>query len=331
MFKAKLMKAIVYSTKKIEKETLCDVNADHHLLTWQMAPLNSETVRFAADHEVVIVCTSDEVNGSIIGKLAELGVKYILTRTAETDHIDLNTAAKYHIHVQNVPGYSPHAVAEHAVAISLALNRHLIEANRNCRQYDFSPNGLTGFNFHGKTIGILGVGGIGERTGKIFHGFGCQVLGFDVDHRSWAPEIKRVEIAELFQRSDLISLHVPLNEATAYMINKESIGQMKDGVMLINTARGGLVNTKDVLDALHTGKLGYYGADVYEYERGIFFEDHGADQMRDHLLSSLIRHPNVLVTPHQGFLTIEALREIADQTIQALYKWEKELYLLEER
>ena len=323
------MKAIVYSAKKIEKETLHNANAGQHQLTLHTAPLNADTVRYAAGHEAVIVFTSDEVCFSVIEKLSRIGVKYILTRSSGTDHIDLNAAAKHKVQVKNIPAYSPYAVAEHAVALSLALNRHLLEANRNCREYNFSLNGLTGFNFHGKTIGIVGMGNIGKMTGKIFSGFGCQVLGFDIDQMAWDSQIKRVDLAELLKNSDLISLHVPLNEATTHMINRETLEQMKDGVMLINTARGGLVNTYDVIAALDTGKLGYYGADVYEFEQGIFFEDHEADQVRDPLLSSLMAHPNVLITPHQGFLTIEALKDVADQTIQRLNEWELELDLKE--
>lgn len=316
------MKAIVYSARKNEKDILMKACAGKHELTWQTAPLSTKTIRYAADQQAVIVFTNDEVSCSVIAKLAELGIKYILTRSVGTDHIDFDAAARHQIQVKNIPDYSPYAVAEHVVALSLALSRHLIEASSNCKAYDFSLSHLTGFNLHGKTVGIIGMGHIGKETGKILHGFGCKVLGYDNDPAVVCPQIERVSFNSLLKQSDIVSLHVPLNDETFHMIKSETISQMKDGVMLINTARGALIDTMDVLSALDSGKIGYYGADVYEFENGLFFEDHEADQVRDALLSSLMDHSNVLITPHQAFLTIEALADIADQTIQRLDEWE---------
>ena len=319
------MKAIVYSARRDEKDILMKANAGKHELTWHTAPLSDETTRNAAGHQAVIVFVNDEVSCSVIAKLAAVGIKYILTRSAGTDHIDYQAVSRQQIEVKNVSEYSPYAVAEHAVALSLALSRHLIEASRNCKVYDFSLNRLTGFNLHGKTVGIIGLGNIGKVTGKIFHGFGCKVIGYDTDPAAGDPEIKGVDLADLLKKSDIISLHVPLNDATFHMINSESINGMKDGVMLINTARGALVSTTDILAGLDSGKIGYYGADVYEFEKGLFFEDHETDQVRDDLLTRLMDHPNVLITPHQAFLTIEALVDIAAQTIQRLDEWESQL------
>jgi D-lactate dehydrogenase len=319
------MKAIVYSARKNEKDILMKANAGKHELTWYTAPLNDETARNAAGHQAVIVFVNDEVSCSVIAKLAALGIKYILTRSAGTDHIDFQAACSHQIEVKNVPDYSPYAVAEHTLALALALSRHLIEASRNCSAYDFSLNRLTGFNLHGKTVGIIGLGNIGKVTSKIFHGFGCKVIGYDNNPAAGAPGIKRVDFTDLLKQSDIISLHVPLNDATFHMISSESINSMKDGVMLINTARGALVTTTDVLDGLDSGKIGYYGADVYEFEKGLFFEDHETDQIRDDLLTRLMDHPNVLITPHQAFLTVEALADIAAQTIQSLDEWGSQL------
>ncbi|WP_285057614.1 2-hydroxyacid dehydrogenase [Pedobacter ginsengisoli] len=319
------MKAIVYSARRNEKDILMKANAGKHELTWHTAPLSDETTRNAAGHQAVIVFVNDEVSCSVIAKLAAVGIKYILTRSAGTDHIDYQAASRHQIEVKNVSEYSPYAVAEHAVALSLALSRHLIEASRNCKVYDFSLNRLTGFNLHGKTVGIIGLGNIGKVAGKIFHGFGCKVIGYDTDPAAGDPEIKGVDLAELLKKSDIISLHAPLNDATFHMINSESINGMKDGVMLINTARGALVSTADILTGLDSGKIGYYGADVYEFEKGLFFEDHETDQVRDDLLTRLMDHPNVLITPHQAFLTIEALVDIAAKTIQRLDEGEHQL------
>ena len=319
------MKAIVYSAGKNEKYILMKANAGKHELTWNTAPLSDETIRYAAGHQAVIVFVNDEVSCSVIAKLAALGIKYILTRSAGTDHIDDQAASKHQIEVKNIVDYSPYAVAEHTVALSLALSRHLIEASRNCKVYDFSLSRLTGFNLHGKTVGIIGIGNIGKVTGKIFRGFGCKVIGYDSDPAAGDPEIERVGFADLLKESDIISLNVPLNDSTFHMINSESINGMKDGVMLINTARGALVSTTDILTGLDSGKIGYYGADVYEFEKGLFFEDHETDQVRDDLLTRLMNHSNVLITPHQAFLTFEALVGIAAQIIQRLDEWESQL------
>lgn len=318
------MKAIVFSTKKNEKESLSSANTGNHDLTWQTAALNSDTVQYAKGNQAILVFTNDEVSCSIIAKLADLGIQYIVTRSAGTDHIDFDAAATHNIQVSNVTGYPPFAVAEHAVALSLALSRHLVEADRNCKLYDFSLNHLTGFNLHGKTVGIIGLGNIGSVTGKIFCGFGCNVLGCDTDSAVAHDGIKRVDLDELLEKSDIVSLHVPLTSKTMHMIRSETIEKMKKGAMLINTARGALVNTRDVIAALTTGKIGYFGADVYEFEKGLFFEDHETDHVRDPLLTELMNHPNVLVTPHQGFLTFEALEYIAVQTMSCLDKWEQE-------
>ncbi|WP_432709170.1 NAD(P)-dependent oxidoreductase [Pedobacter sp.] len=319
------MNAIVYSARKNEKEILIKACAGRHELTWQSAALDLQTVKYAAGHLAVIVFLSDDVSASVIAKLEEYGIKFIFTRSAGTEHIDFNAAAKHHIEVKNVPNYSPYSVAEHAVALALALSRHLIEANRRCRAYDFSLGQLTGFTLHGKTVGIVGLGHIGRITAKIFLGMGCKLIGYDRGVNEDNQEIEHVDFNDLLEQSDIISLHIPLNDLTHHMINYESIKRMKDGVMLINTARGALVRTTDVLDAMDSGKIGYYGADVYEFEKGLFFKDHETDEVRDALLSRLMEHPNALVTPNLAFLTIETLTDTANLIVQGLDYWQKQL------
>ncbi|WP_285008180.1 2-hydroxyacid dehydrogenase [Pedobacter faecalis] len=312
------MKALVYSSRKNEREILSKANDGKHELSWQTAALSKDTVQLAAGQDAVVVFTNDDVSASVMNQLATLGVKYVITRSAGTDHIDFEAAARNGIRVSNIPAYSPNAIAEHAIALTLALSRHLIRANRNCMQYDFSLDHLTGFNLNGKQVGIVGMGHIGLITARIFQGFGCNVSGYDVNPDVSAPGIPQVPLNDLLQSCDIISLHVPLNRQTEHMINSETLSLMKKGAMLINTSRGGLVNTIDVLQALDAGRLGYYGTDVYEFERGIFFEDRESDTVRDALLTRLIAHPKVLLTPHQAFLTVEAISDITTQVIRLL-------------
>jgi len=324
------MKAIIYSSKKEEKEPFVRANAYRHELTWNSATLNSSSVHYAAGHQVVIVFTNDDLSCSIIANLAKLGVRYILTRSSGIDHIDLKAAEKQNIAVRNIAGYSPYAVAEHALMLALALDRHLTRSLSKTRDYDFTLDGLTGFNIHGKTVGVIGLGHIGKVTAGIFQALGCNVISYDTDPDQDCPGVNQVSLNYLYENSDIISLHAPLNEHTRYMINHETIGQMKSGVMLINTARGALVNTAELITALDAGKIGYYGADVYEFEDGIFFEDHESDQVRDAMLSKLMNHDQALITPHQAFLTIEALEDIARQSIAVLDQWAHSLSLLPE-
>ncbi len=323
------MKAIIYSSKKEEKDPFTRANADRHELTWNSATLGTNTVHYAAGHQAVIVFTNDDLSCATIANLAKLGVRYILTRSSGIDHIDLKAAEKHNITVRNIPGYSPYAVAEHAVMLTLALNRHLTKSLSKTRDYDFTLDGLTGFNIHEKTIGIIGLGHIGKVTAGIFQGFGCKVISYDTDAEQDCPGVQQVSLSYLYENSDIISLHAPLNEHTRYMISHEAIGQMKSGVMLINTSRGALVNTAELITALEDGKIGYYGADVYEFEDGIFFEDHEADQVRDVMLSKLMNHDRALITPHQAFLTVEALDDIARQSIAILDQWNKSFALTE--
>jgi D-lactate dehydrogenase len=318
------MKVVAYSIKAFEKEFLAKANQKKHDITLISNPLSLETTAYADGKDAVIVFTNDDVSAPVVNKLADMGIKFIATRSAGTDHIDQKTAAKRSIKIANVPAYSPQAIAEHAVALALSLNRHIIQSHQNGQMFNFKLDGLTGFNFYGKTVGLIGLGHIGQAVAAIFNGFVCRVIGYDVVVPENLVKIEVVSFEEVLQQSDIISLHVPLTPETKYLINASTIAKMKDCVMLINTSRGALIKTIDALEALERGKIGYLGLDVYEFEKGLFFEDHQNDLIKDSLLEKLMAHPNVLITPHQAFLTNEALQQIADQTIKNLDLWQQE-------
>lgn len=316
------MKAIAYSIKPFEKEFLAKANQKKHDITLISNALGPDTAVYAEGKEAVIVFTNDDVSAFVIEKLAVLGIKYIVTRSVGTDHIDKEAAAKHGIKLANVPSYSPQAIAEHAVAMAFALNRQLLKADRRSHHFDFRNDDLIGFNFAGKTVGILGLGHTGQAVARIFNGMGCNVLGYDLSFPPDTPYLLQAELKEVLASSDIISLHLPLTPATQHFIDSSMIIQMKNGVMLINTSRGGIIKTTDLSNALESGKIGYLGLDVYEFERGIFFGNHEDDPVKDQLLNDLMKHPNVLITPHQAYLTKEALQEISNQTIKNLDLWQ---------
>jgi len=318
------MKVVAYSINPFEKEFLIRANQKKHDITLISNALSLETTPYAKGKDAVLVFTNDDVSEDVINKLADLGVKYIGTRSKGTDHIDKKVAEKRGIKLANVPVYSPQAIAEHTVALALALSRNLVKANANIHDFDFRLDDLMGFNFSGKTVGLIGMGQIGIATASIFKSMGCHVIGYDANIHEKHDHVPLTSLNELLAESDIISLHAPLTDETKHIINKLTIRQMKPNVMLINTSRGGLINTADVLNALESGKIGYLGLDVYEFEKGLFFEDHENDKKRDALLDKLISYPNVLVTPHQAFLTAESLQEIANQTIKNLDLWQEE-------
>jgi D-lactate dehydrogenase len=317
------MKVVAYSIKPFEKEFIAKANQKKHDITLISNPLSIETTFYAEGKDAVVVFINDDVNAGVIERLATLGIKYIATRSAGTDHIDCDAAGRHKIKVANVPQYSPEAIAEHAVALAFALNRHLIKADEQSHHFNFTNNGLMGFNFSGKTIGIIGLGNTGLAVASIFIGLGCNVIGYDLNFPAANSNVELVTLPDLYANSDIISLHVPLNQETKYLINKTSLHQMKDGVMLINTSRGALIKTTDVIQAIYSGKVGYLGLDVYEFEKGLFFEDHEKDATKDQLLQELMQFDNVLITPHQAYLTREALQGIADQTIKNLDQWQQ--------
>jgi D-lactate dehydrogenase len=316
------MKVVAYSIKPFEKEFLAKANQKKHDITLISNALNKHTVMYAEGKDAVVVFTNDDVSAPVIEKLADMGIKFIATRSVGVDHIDKEAAAKYGIKIANVPSYSPQAIAEHAVALAFALNRQIIKADKHSHSFDFRNDELIGFNFSGKTVGIIGLGNTGLAAARIFHGMGCNVLGHDLYFPENTGYITPMALNELLAFADIISIHLPLTPSTKHIINNEALKQMKNGVMLINTSRGAVINTKNVLQALDNGKIGYLGLDVYEFEKDLFFEDHTNDAFKDQLLQDLIKRPNVLITPHQAYLTKEALQEIANQTIKNLDLWQ---------
>ena len=317
------MRVVAYSIKTFEKEFLAKANQKKHDITLISNPLGLETALYAEGKDAVIVFTNDDLSAPVINKLADMGIRYIATRSVGTDHIDLAQAAKRSIKVANIPAYSPESIAEFAVALVLALSRKLVSTVDHSREFDFTSNPHPGFSLHGKTVGIIGLGNTGLAAAAIFKGFGCKVIGYDISTLSKSASVKPVGLERLLQEADIISLHVPLTPASHHLINRESISLMKPGVMLINTSRGAVVNTADALDALNSGQIGYLGLDVYENEKGLFLSDRHLDPSCDNLLARLVQHPNVIVTPHQAYLTVEALNEIAIRTIQNLDQWQK--------
>lgn len=320
------MKTAIFSIHKFEKESLLAATKDKHELVFLEPSLSASTAMLAKDCEAVCIFVNDEASKKVLGLLAQMGIKYLLLRSAGFNHVDIKAAKELGLRVARVPEYSPYAIAEHTLALMLTLNRKLIKAHNRIREMNFSLDGLTGFDMHGKTVGIIGTGKIGKIVIEILKGFGCTLLAFDVyQDDKWAKDahVEYVSMKNLCAQSDIITLHAPLTEQTKYILNKATFLKMKKGVMIINTSRGGLINTKDIIVALKSGQIGYLGLDVYEEEKGLFFEDHSEDILQDDIIARLLTFPNVLITSHQAFLTDTALQNIADTTMSNLNSFEK--------
>ncbi|MGK2863272.1 MAG: 2-hydroxyacid dehydrogenase [Chitinophagaceae bacterium] len=318
------MKIIIYSTKEFERHHLNEANKKKHELTFTCEALSPDTAGLSLGHEAVVIFTGDDASTRVIEKLHNTGIKFIATRAAGYDNIDIQKANELGIRIAHVPEYSPYAIAEHAVALVLALNRKITLAHQQVQHYNFTLDNLIGFDLYHKTVGIIGTGRIGSIMTKIFNGFGCQLLGYDVQRNEKLEQnykLKYTDLNELCQLSDIILLSAPLNSGTKYLINKKVIGVMKHGVMLINTARGAIMNTAHIIEALESGKIGYLGMDVFEREKGIFFFDHSNNKIEDQMLNKLMSFPNVLITPHQAFATNEALENIAGTTLYNMDCW----------
>ena len=288
----------------------------HYQIKYFEPKLTMDTVSLAAGCQAVVPFVNDTLNAAVIDALCRQNVAVIALRCAGFNHVD-RAAAKGRIPVLRVPGYSPYAVAEHTMGLLLALNRKIHKAYFRTRDFNFSLNGLIGFDLHGKTVGVIGTGKIGQVFARICKGFGMQVLTYD-PYPIEDPAFESVSLEELFRRSDVISLHCPLTEQTRHLICRETIAQMKDGVYLLNTSRGMLIESQALLDALQQKKIAGAGLDVYEEETDCFFEDCSEQLQRDTVLSLLLSMPNVILTSHQAFLTTEALRNIAEVTFQNL-------------
>jgi D-lactate dehydrogenase len=311
------MEVIVYSTHKFEKDFIIQANGGRHNLKFVDVQLNANTAHLAQNVKAVSIFVNDDASAEVLQILGKAGVKFLILRSAGYNNVNLEKARELGFRVARVPAYSPYAVAEHAVALMLALNRKLIRANNRVHELNFSLDGLTGFDMNGKTAGVIGTGQIGAVVVRILHGFGCRILAVDQiqnEELKSKYQVSYTDYDTLYKESDIITLHVPLLPETKYIINKVSIEKMKPGVMLINTSRGGLVNTKDVIAGLKSCRIGYFGIDVYEEEAGLFFEDHSEDIVQDDVISRLLTFRNVLITSHQAFLTQTALQNIADTT-----------------
>jgi D-lactate dehydrogenase len=315
------MRIAVYSTHRFERDYLLKAAGGKQELLLLEPQLCIETTSMALGCTAVCIFVNDDASAAVIKQLAMMGVKFIVLRSAGFNNVDLAAAAKHAIRVARVPEYSPFAVAEHTVALMLTLNRKLVKAHNRIRDLNFSLDGLTGFDMHGKTAGIIGLGKIGKRVAEILIGFGCALIAYDpFPDKEWGEKhgVGFATVEAVFQQSDIISLHAPLTPETQYLVNKDSIESMKRGVMLINTGRGALINTRDVIDSLKSGQIGYLGLDVYEEEKGLFFEDHSEHILQDDIIARLLTFSNVLITSHQAFLTDTALHNIAQTTIDNL-------------
>ena len=321
-----IMKAAIFSTKPYEQKSLEAVNLKYgHDLHFFDLHLNERTAALASGFKSVCVFVNDQVNKGTLYKLAAGGTRLIALRCAGYNNIDLEAANDLGLTILRVPEYSPYAVAEHAITLMLSLNRKIYRAYNRVREGNFSLDGLVGFDLYGKTAGIVGTGIIGSLVSKmLINGFGCKVLAYDLYQNQdlEAQGVEYVDLVSLAAKSDIISLHCPLNQNTRYLINQELINYMKPGVMLINTSRGAVIDTKAVIRGLKSKKIGYLGLDVYEQEENFFFEDLSNEIIEDDLLERLLTFPNVLITSHQAFLTDNALSKIAETTLSNLRDFE---------
>ena len=323
------MQIAFFSAKIYDKEFFNRYRGKHDIIYFD-APLNEQTVDLAKGCNAVCLFVNDKLNAAVLKTLSALGIKLAVLRSAGFNNVDLVAAKANNIAVVRVPAYSPHAVAEHAVALALTLNRKTHKAYNRVREGNFSLERLTGFDLYEKTVGVIGTGKIGRVFCNIMKGFGCKVLAFDLIASKDVENagVEYLPLTDLLQRSDLVSLHCPLNEQTRHIINAQTIGMMKAGVMLINTSRGALINTPDVINALKTGRIGYLGLDVYEQEEALFFNDLSENVIQDDDIMRLLSFPNVLITAHQGFFTEEALVQIAQVSMQNISDFEAGLALI---
>ncbi len=319
------MRVIVFSSRQYDVDSFNLANRPFgYRLHFQPSHLDAETAILAHGYDVVCPFVNDSLDANVLARLADGGTRLIALRSAGYNHVDLAAAERLGLAVVRVPAYSPHAVAEHAVALILALNRRLPRAVARTRDGDFSLDGLLGFDLHGKTVGIIGAGLIGSVFARIMAGFGMRVLVHSLppyDDALIALGAHYVERDVLLAESDIVSLHCPLLPSTRHLINAGTLAQMKRGAMLINTGRGGLVDAHALIGALKSGQLGHLGLDVYEEEGGLFFEDHSDEPLQDDVLARLLTFPNVIVTSHQAFFTREALAEIAQTTLDNIRAW----------
>ncbi|KAF9435441.1 hypothetical protein BGZ76_006283 [Entomortierella beljakovae] len=322
--KKKSLKVAMFSAQPYEKRYFDQIYRNHSEfidveLHYHVGPLLDESVALADGCDAVCAFVNDVVDERVLNLLHKLGVRGVFMRCAGFNNVDIKAAEKLGMFVARVPAYSPEAVAEFAVALTLTLNRHTHRAYNRVREGNFGLNGLMGFNMYKKTVGVVGTGKIGLAAARIFKGFGCKILAFDpFESEDFKTIGTYTTFEDLLQQSDIVTLHCPLMDSTKHLINKESLNNLKKGATIINTSRGGLIDTNAVIGALKAKKIGALGLDVYENEAGLFYLDRSSDIIQDDIFQRLLTFPNVLVTGHQAFLTEEALIEIADVTFQNL-------------
>jgi len=322
------MKVAVFSTKPYDREFLTAANstlAQPHELLFYEAQLNQRSTSLAQNCSAVCCFVNDHLDAVVLQQLADTGVKLIALRCAGFNQVDLVTAKKLGLIIARVAEYSPHAVAEHTLGLILMLNRNLHRAYHRVRENDYSLNGLLGFDLFNKTVAVIGTGKIGQVLAKIMQGLGCTVIAYDPQPNDEliAAGVAYCSLTELWPQADIISLHCPLNSHTQHLINAATIAQMKNGVMLINSGRGGLIDTRAVITGLKDKKIGYLGLDVYEEEGDLFFEDNSNRLLQDDVFARLLTFPNVVITGHQAFFTREALTAIADTTLANITYFEQ--------
>ncbi|SCG43125.1 2-hydroxyacid dehydrogenase [Micromonospora halophytica] len=321
------MRVAVFSTKPYDRDFLTAANADgRHELALLEPRLSVETATLARGADAVCAFVNDDLGAPVLEQLAGAGVRVVALRSAGYNHVDVANAAKLGLIVVRVPEYSPYAVAEHSVGLMLALNRKIHRAHNRVREHNFALTGLLGFDLHGRTVGVVGTGKIGVCVARIMTGFGCRVLASDPypNADALAAGVEYVPLETLLAQSHVVTLHCPLTPETHHLIDEERIRQMRPGVMLINTSRGALVDTRAVIKGLKNGRIGHLGLDVYEEETDLFFEDLSDQMLRDDDFSRLSTFPNVLITGHQAFFTEEALHNIAATTIANLTAVERD-------
>lgn len=312
-------KVLFYDTKSYDRDSFQEALSSFSgiEIEYTKSDLDPRTATLAEGFDAVCAFVSSDIGTKTVEILHQKGIRLILMRCAGFNNVDLETAKKYDIRVMRVPGYSPEAVAEHAMALALAANRRLHKAYNKVRENDFSLSGLMGFNFYEKTAGIIGTGKIGAAMCRICHGFGMKVIAYDVYENSSLKEfVEYVSLEKLLSDSDVISLHCPLMDSTYHLINIDTIRQMKDGVILVNTSRGALVKTDDLIEGIRMHKFAGVGLDVYEEETNNVFEDRSDEILEHSTTARLLSFPNVMITSHQGFFTREALSAIAETTLQ---------------
>ncbi len=319
------MKILFYDATNYDKESFDKElkNYPEIEVTYQEIDISLKTVSLAKGYDAICAFVNSDLSAPVIDKLNEIGIKLILLRCAGFNNVALDKTKEYGMTVLRVPGYSPEAVAEHAMTLALAVNRHLHKSYIRVRENNFSLVGLTGINFYRKTAGIIGTGKIGAAMCRICKGFGMRVIAYDMYPNKDLDFVEYMSLEEVLKQSDLLSLHCPLTEETHHLINKDTIAMMKDDVVFVNTSRGALVNTEDLIQGIRSKKFFGVGLDVYEEEGRNVFENREDELLESSITARLLSFPNVIVTSHQGFLTHEALAAISQTTLQNALDFEK--------